>query len=99
MTAADTAPQWRVDRTQDLLWADLDEGAAVYHRPSGKTHFLNSSSVALLKRLQAGPADSLELALAITGGDAADLPPTFVDQVSVMLRHFDYLGLIRRSPP
>jgi PqqD family protein of HPr-rel-A system len=95
---ADATPRWRVDRPHDLVWATLDEGAAVYHRPSGKTHFLNAGSVAMLERLRARAATADELALVLAGGEISAVTPEFVGHIAVTLQYFSELGLIQPCP-
>jgi len=97
MLETDRHACWRVDRPDELVWASFDSGAAVYHRPSGKTHFLNASSVAMLELLQVGPADAAEVCAAIGGSSAADPLAEHILQVSDVLRNFERVGLIQRS--
>jgi PqqD family protein of HPr-rel-A system len=94
--AAETSDHWQIDRPEDLLWERFEDGAAVYHRRSGKTHFLNAGSVALLHRLGFGPLDRAAAAAAAAGCPVDELTPEFIAEVEETLMRFERAGLIRR---
>ena len=91
---------WRSAAPQDLVWLVWGETNAVYHRPSGKTHFVNAATRLLLIEILREPLDvtaaSRALADVVTDFDNQ---PLLVDHVREMLLRLDQLGLIERALP
>ena len=56
-----TQPKWGVISPDDILWTGKGDDWVAYHRPSGKTHFLNAASRLLITDLLAEPASLPEL--------------------------------------
>ena len=77
---------WRAVPADQLAWADWGSGHALYHRPLGKTHFLNSAGAALLRELLANPGEAYEI-------DEAD------QGVRELVLRFEMLGLVERVAP
>lgn len=63
-----------------FAWAHWSDGHVLYHRPSGKTHFLNEAGAALLRELLANPAETFDADPALQG----------------LLLRFETLGLVER---
>jgi PqqD family protein of HPr-rel-A system len=76
-----------------VQWGDT---YVAYHRPSGKTHFLNGVMAELLGSVLVTErtADSVAEELAARQGAAVD--PDFRAAVADSLAQLDYLGLIER---
>ena len=78
---------------------------AVFHRPSGKTHFLNAAGYRLITEILERPGDTasiaaeLAVAVAVAVAVAEEPSPLNVDEVHAMLVRFEYLGLVDRSVP
>ncbi|MGD9597468.1 MAG: HPr-rel-A system PqqD family peptide chaperone [Steroidobacteraceae bacterium] len=85
----------RADGAQ-CLWADWDDLAVLYHRPSGKTHFINAATAFLLEQFIAAPAtlDAAGRALAEAQGRAVD--DELRQGVAGMAQRLEELGLIAR---
>jgi hypothetical protein len=81
-----TQTGWRAVPADQLSWADWDSGHALYHRLSGKTHFLNPTGAALLRELLANPGEAYEI-------DEAD------QGVRELVLRFEMLGLVERVAP
>jgi PqqD family protein of HPr-rel-A system len=47
--------RWQAAALADLCWAQFGDQWAVYHRPSGKTHFVNAATARLLRELLTRP--------------------------------------------
>ena len=80
------------------MWADWDdEPSVIYHRPSGKTHFVNASTAFLLEQFFEGSATlgSATRALAEALGRAADDDLRLA--VAGTLFRLEELGLIERA--
>ncbi|MBV6416840.1 MAG: hypothetical protein CMLOHMNK_01455 [Steroidobacteraceae bacterium] len=79
------------------LWADWDDLAVLYHRPSGKTHFVNAATAFLLELFIDAPVtlDAATRALAAEQGRPvdADLGAHVADTVERLLD----VGLIERA--
>lgn len=88
--------RWIAADPSDLLWVRFaDGGAALYHRPSGRTHFLNPTSVVLIERLNEKAATAEELAAGLAGqGDVR-----FAADVASVIDRFEQVGLVRRQRP
>jgi PqqD family protein of HPr-rel-A system len=91
-----TRPKWGVISPDDIIWTGTGDDWIAYHRPSGKTHFLNAASRLLITDLLAEPAGLPELLEAFgipAGRDDA------TSEVAVMRSLLDRLvdtGLIER---
>lgn len=88
-------PTWRRADAAQCAWAGWDdELGVIYHRPSGKTHFVNAATVFLLEQLLDAPqsAESATKALAAASGRAADA--ALLDEVEGTLLRLEELGLI-----
>jgi PqqD family protein of HPr-rel-A system len=88
--------EWCARRAEDLVWAEFGEDYVVYHRPSGKTHFLNSASVALLREVLASPRNASSAAEELAARESAPVDAEFVAAVLESLAHLEHLGLVDR---
>ncbi|MEZ5532039.1 MAG: HPr-rel-A system PqqD family peptide chaperone [Steroidobacteraceae bacterium] len=86
---------WRAESAQ-CLWTDWDDLAVLYHRPSGKTHFINAPTAFLLEQFSAAPStlDAVARALAEAQGRAID--DELREGVAGMAQRLEELGLIER---
>ncbi len=87
---------WLRAEGAQCLWADWDDLAVLYHRPSGKTHFINAATAFLLEQFNAAPAplDAASRALAEAQGLAVD--DGLREGVAGMAQRLGALGLIAR---
>ena len=89
-------PVWCCQSPEDIAWAAFADEFVAYHRPSGKTHFLNESSRQLIceilseRRTLAEVVDAFD---AISGVVERD---DYTEQMKATLDHFENLGLIER---
>ena len=85
---------WQSCSPADIVWADLGNDLVIFHRPSGKTHFLNASSAFLLDEVLKDPASTDDIVSAFTteSADENDKAAVIVE----MLLHLERLGLVRR---
>jgi PqqD family protein of HPr-rel-A system len=99
--AGEGAPvRWRAVSPDALVWADYGPDSALYHRPSGQTHFVNAAAALLLREILSEPMDSAGASRALADaarGDAA-LPPQLDEYVNTMLHRLEELGLVERVP-
>lgn len=89
------APQWRAVPGEQLAWLSFDAQFVVYHRPSGKTHFLNAASAQLIREVLGEPGTARSAAARLAGGDADS---RYVDLVGGLLLRLEDLGLVVRCP-
>ncbi|MBF0623380.1 MAG: HPr-rel-A system PqqD family peptide chaperone [Magnetococcales bacterium] len=86
--------RWRAYLGGEPLFAQWGDDVALFHPPSGRTHFLNDSGFQILQLLAATPLDldGLQETLAVTDpeGRAA---------LQRILWQFDQLGLIVPTGP
>ncbi len=94
--AADVGPSWCAGRADELVWAELGVDVVVYHRPSGKTHFLNAVTASLLKDVLLQPKNSVEAAEDLADRQAAAVGGDFLAAVRASLEHLEHLGLVER---
>ena len=83
----------------DCVWANYPDSYAVFHRPSGKTHFLNAAGYRLITEILERPGDTASIAAELAVAGAEESSPLNVDEVHAMLVRFEYLGLVDRSVP
>lgn len=94
--------RWRACEPGAIVWVCWDDDFVAYHRPSGKTHFLNTSSHYLLSDLLLEPRDAeavrraFEAPAANTDGNTDDDSDDLQREVESLLDHFEQLGLIER---
>lgn len=68
----------------------------VHHRPSGKTHFLNSASSLLLREILLDPMDPETASAHLAAAQGSDPEPEFEEYVAGLLIRFEELGLVER---
>lgn len=90
-------PRWSTVASDELLWCGWSGEYALYHRPSGKTHFVNEAARLLLSQLLREPRslDEVVAGLARLQGLAPDEGLT--GHVAALLLRFEALGLIERA--
>jgi len=98
-TAAATEYRWRVGRSEELAWSDLGDAYAVYHRPSGMTHFLNIATADLLKHVLVEPRSARAAAEELAAREGAMGDSAFFAAVAENLARLEHLGLIERCDP
>ena len=92
----DRRASWQSGPSDDLVWAEFDDGYVVYHRPSGKTHFLNAASAVLLTEILLVPRDAADAARELAALEQTDGDAAFAAAVADSLHHLEYLGLVER---
>ena len=89
--------KWRSCPPDECIWVPLDNEFVVYHRPSGKTHFLNAASELLLNDILVEPQDFDSIletfGAAVEEANAA----AYSERMSDMLRRLEVLGLIKAA--
>lgn len=68
----------------------------VYHRPSGKTHFLNEPSVTLLSSILVEPRTLERGAQTLARSLGVEADAGFLHHVEALLLRFEELGLVER---
>ncbi len=87
-------PRWQVSSRTNFVWAHFESGHALYHRPSGQTHFLNEGGALLLRDCLLEPRNAVEAALALADLQEAEPDPQFLQHVAELLSHLERVGLI-----
>jgi PqqD family protein of HPr-rel-A system len=95
-TTAIAVNRWRTRPSHELEWADLGGAYAVYHRPSGTTHFLNTATADLLKHVLAEPRTARVAAEELASREGAIGDSAFFAAVAENLARLEHLGLIER---
>ena len=90
-------PSWLACGADDLVWARLDDDFAVYHRPSGKTHLLNSASAVLLADVLRRPETAAAAAAKLANRERAEVDEAFLATVTDALAHLEHVGLVKRA--
>jgi PqqD family protein of HPr-rel-A system len=90
--------RWRAAPSQSLVWADYGPDSALYHRPSGQTHFVNAAAALLLREILSEPLDAPGATRALSeAAELADPLPAQLDEyVTTMLHRLEELGLVER---
>jgi PqqD family protein of HPr-rel-A system len=89
--------KWSAGPAANLAWAEFDDAFIVYHRPSGKTHFLNSATMQLLTRVLTSPHTASTAAERLAADQDAVGDEAFFAAVAESLRYLEHLGLVERS--
>lgn len=88
--------EWRAAGRESLLWARYDDEYVVYHRPSGKTHYVNMASALLLQSVLVEPKTAAVAAEQLGVEQSAAVDSEFVERVGQLLVRFEELGLVVR---
>ena len=80
----------------EVLWVRFGEDFIAFHRPSGKTHFLNAASNYLLTDLLDQPRNLAEIVTAFASAGLHDDEEALCSEISLMLDHLVGLGLVDR---
>lgn len=87
---------WRAAREQDLNVLSWGDFSAIHHRSSGKTHFVNRSSLVLLTNVLVGSKSTRQAAQELAGAMGVQPSDEFEAQVLGLLVRLDELGLVQR---
>lgn len=90
------ASLWR-SNAEDCVWAHYDDDYVVFHRPSGKTHFLNAAGYRLLTEILERPEGTTAIATRLASSGGSEPGTLDEEEVHAMLVRFEYLGLVDRS--
>lgn len=85
---------WRCADPAHCIWADWDDLGVIYHRASGKTHFINAATAFLLEELAARPLTVDAAAQALAAAQESALSDEFRAEVEGTLLRLEELGLI-----
>lgn len=91
-------PAWLAAPAADLAWRRIGDEYVVYHRPSGKTHFLNLPSACLLLDLLRQPRSAAAAAAALAATERAESSEEYRAAVTCLLFRLEELGLVERAP-
>ena len=89
-------PKWRSRSPDEIVWAVFDQDYIAYHRPSGKTHFLNAASQLLVCDILNEPRGLSAIADEFTSEVTNGHPDVYLEQMKAMLDRLEHLGLIER---
>jgi PqqD family protein of HPr-rel-A system len=79
------------------LWSDWDASSVIYHRPSGKTHFINAATAFLLEQGLEQPATVEAAARAVAEARGVVVDDELRADVGDTLLRLEELGLIERA--
>jgi PqqD family protein of HPr-rel-A system len=88
--------KWCSQSPDDIVWVVLDGEFVVYHRPSGKTHFLNAASQLLICDILRKPRDFAGIANEFASSDTDDHPDIYLEEMRSLLNRLEALGLVER---
>ena len=87
--------RWRAVSPGQIAWARWNDQFAVYHRPSGKTHFLNAASVLLIEHILLEPGDVETAARMLSQHtEGAYCDAAYVRHVADTIRRLEQIGLL-----
>lgn len=95
--ASELFPKWKVTGVGSLLWEQWENEYAVFHPPSGKTHFLNASSALILHFIYDEASDVERIAAEIGVHSGVPVDDALMQQVRHALLRFEQLGLVSRD--
>jgi PqqD family protein of HPr-rel-A system len=85
---------WRSCPLAELRLGQWGEAAALHHLPSGKTHFINRSTLVLLQTVLQEEKTADEAAVELAGIMAVATSLEFASQVAELIDRLDALGLV-----
>ena len=88
--------RWKSAGAADCLWAGWDGSFVLFHRPSGRTHFVNAATALLLQRVLASPRDAASASLELAAAQHSEHSPDFLRHVEDLLVRLEDLGLVTR---
>jgi PqqD family protein of HPr-rel-A system len=77
-----------------LAWAEWDGEFVLYHRPSGKTHFLNATTALLLTEILIEPKSTADATTALLATQIAAIESEQHQYVAELLKRLESLGLV-----
>jgi PqqD family protein of HPr-rel-A system len=89
--------RWRRSPECQLSWVCYDDEYVVYHRPSGRTHFLNFATYRLLAHILTSPVSLDEVTEAFTSSSKPADESLIRDELGLTLKHLEALGLVERA--
>jgi PqqD family protein of HPr-rel-A system len=89
--------RWVAAPAADLRWCSWDGACAVYHRPSGKTHFVNDATRRLLEDVLAMPLPAADVAGKLAREQGVEDTEEFRAHVWGLLVRLEELALIERA--
>jgi PqqD family protein of HPr-rel-A system len=98
-TQASEKNRWRAGPSDNLVWSEFEDAYVVYHRPSGRTHFLNAATADLLDHVLTAPRTARAAAEELAAREGAVGDSAFFAAVAESLSHLEHLGLIERCDP
>jgi PqqD family protein of HPr-rel-A system len=90
------SPKWRNQSPGDVVWAVFGDEFVAYHRPSGKTHFLNAASHLLICDILHEPRNFADIADAFALSETVKHPEGYFEEMKSLLNRLEALGLIER---
>jgi len=88
--------RWLSTGPDDLVWAAWGHDHIAYHRPSGKTHFLNASSRYLITELLCEPLALDEVVEAFAPAEIEGEQSAQTTRLCAMLERLEHLGFVRQ---
>ncbi len=89
-------PKWCSCRPDQITWAIFEQDYIAYHRPSGKTHFLNEASFLLIREILAEPQSLDTIIKEFVSVENEANPAPYASQMRAMLDHLEDFGLVER---
>jgi PqqD family protein of HPr-rel-A system len=93
-TAEHPLLRWKVTAPTLLCWTQFGDKWAVYHRPSGKTHFINAATARLLRELLLCPLTVDEILPALLAAASPTEQEEILGTTGELLLRLEELGLV-----
>jgi PqqD family protein of HPr-rel-A system len=90
------ATVWQSRDPENVLWAHWDDDYVLYHRPSGKTHFVNAATAQLLTSVLREPKSASAAADELAAAQEAAGDAEFFSEVARLLERLEHVGLVER---
>ncbi len=96
-TTPTSDPRWQRADSAGWLWSTWDDQHVLFHRPSGKTHFLNAAAVFLLEEVLGEPSTISAATETLATARNVTADNELRDDVTEMLLRLEELGLIESA--
>lgn len=86
--------KWCATAPDDIVWTGWNDEWVAFHRPSGRTHFLNAASKRLISEILLEPLDLPGILDEFGRVQDRNQQQLQSEEMFSMLERFDHLGLI-----
>lgn len=85
---------WTMPEAQALRWHDLEDGAIIFNRRTGESHYFNLYATYVLKLLAEGPLSEAQLRQKVAAGLSVPNDAELASRITRLIEGFEAIALI-----